>query len=461
RLTQEIILTKTRFWASLPDEFHTQPPSPSLPHPQGREEAPESGLRRFERRISAVERCRKRLEKNRPIQQGLRASIEENEKNLAGEKARLENLRFQANQYQRRAREFLDSAKGKTGGLKADAARRNLQMELQRKEKERDELLADLQREENRLTQAKTNLNKAEERLTESSKRFNDVEMRYTEALQRSGFPSPDAHEKAFRKPAWLEEKSREVENYHKDAHAVEQQIENLQQAFAAKPFDPEELVKIQQKEREIEAAIAAKNRRRGEYAQKINQLQQYLKLREQRSENLARVKRERDRWLNLRSCMPANELRDFALKSMFDLTVHFANRQLDDITHHRYELKVKDMREMVVIDRWNAGEERPVETLSGGESFLASLSLALALSELSKGRTQLDSLFLDEGFGTLDTETLDVALSALESLQLSGTNIVVISHIGELTRRIPVRIAVKRMGDGSSRIDVEGRFIS
>jgi len=154
---------------------------------------------------------------------------------------------------------------------------------------------------------------------------------------------------------------------------------------------------------------------------------------------------------------MPANELRDFALKSMFDLMVHFANKQLDDITNHRYELKVKDMREMVVIDRWNAGEERPVETLSGGESFLTSLSLALALSELSKGRTQLDSLFLDEGFGTLDTETLDIALSALESLQLSGTNIVVISHIGELTRRIPVRIAVKRMGDGSSRIDIEG----
>ena len=154
---------------------------------------------------------------------------------------------------------------------------------------------------------------------------------------------------------------------------------------------------------------------------------------------------------------MPANELRDFALKSMFDLMICFANKQLDDLTHHRYMLKVKDMRDMVVVDKWNAGEERPVETLSGGESFLTSLSLALALSELSKGRTQLDSLFLDEGFGTLDSETLDIALSALEGLQLSGTNIVVISHIGELTRRIPVRIAVSKMGDGSSRVEIEG----
>ncbi len=69
-----------------------------------------------------------------------------------------------------------------------------------------------------------------------------------------------------------------------------------------------------------------------------------------------------------------------------------------------------------MVIDLWNTGEQRPVETLSGGESFLVSLGLALALSELSSGRSRLESLFLDEGFGTLDSETLDAALNALES---------------------------------------------
>jgi len=459
QLTYDIAQTKAQFWESLPEEFRAKSPfsPPFEKGGQGGFPSPEDGLRKFERRISAVGQCRTRLEKNRPILQGLVTSIEENEKNLTAEKNRLEDLKLQANQYQRRAKEFLDSAKAKTGGLKADVARRNLQMELDRKEKERNELLADLQRKENRLAQAQTSLSEAKERLEENHKRFNDAEMKYTEALQQANFTSSEAHRKAFRQAEWIEEKSRAVEDYRKDVHAVGQQIEKLQQTFVSKPFDPEELPKIQQKEREIEAAIAEKNRQRGECAQKINQLQQNLKLLQQRAANLGKVKKERDRWLNLRNCMPANELRDFALKSMFDLMVHFANKQLDGITKHRYELKVKDMREMVVIDKWNAGEERPVETLSGGESFLTSLSLALALSELSKGRTQLDSLFLDEGFGTLDSETLDIALSALESLQLSGTNIVVISHIGELTRRIPVRIAVKRMGDGSSRVDIEG----
>jgi len=443
QLTQEIAQAKVQFWELLPEEFRVQ--------------TPESGLRKFERRISAVKQCHERLGKNRQILQGLITLIEENEKKLTGEKARLDNLSFQANQYQRRAKEFWDSARAKTGGLKADVARRNLQTELENKEKERNDLLENLQRDENRLTEAQTSLAEANERLEESRKRFNEVEVKYTQALQQANFASPEEHQKAFKNSEWIEENGLLVEKYRKDVHAVEQQIENLQQTFTSKPFDAEELGIIQKSERVVETSIAEKIEQRGECAQKINQFQQYLKIREQRAANLEKAQKERDRWGKLRNCMPANELRDFALKSMFDLMVHFANKQLDDITNHRYELKVKDMREMVVIDRWNAGEERPVETLSGGESFLTSLSLALALSELSKGRTQLDSLFLDEGFGTLDTETLDIALSALESLQLSGTNIVVISHIGELTRRIPVRIAVKRMGDGSSRIDIEG----
>ena len=129
----------------------------------------------------------------------------------------------------------------------------------------------------------------------------------------------------------------------------------------------------------------------------------------------------------------------------------------MDYLTSGRYQLKVEGIGKLIVVDRWNANEERPVETLSGGESFLTSLALALALSELSRGRAQLHSLFLDEGFGTLDSETLDVAIAALEGLQMQGRSIFLISHIGELTRRIPVQITIQKMGDGSSRVQARG----
>jgi exonuclease SbcC len=112
---------------------------------------------------------------------------------------------------------------------------------------------------------------------------------------------------------------------------------------------------------------------------------------------------------------------------------------------------------EFVVLDHWNADESRPVTTLSGGESFLASLALALSLAEglsgLSHGhgRFALESLFLDEGFGTLDAETLDVVLQGIESLGVTNRLVGIVSHIPELADRMPTRINVRKAVGGST----------
>ncbi len=111
----------------------------------------------------------------------------------------------------------------------------------------------------------------------------------------------------------------------------------------------------------------------------------------------------------------------------------------------------------MVVIDLWNAGEQRSVETLSGGESFLVSLSLALALHRTKQRVLKAEISVFGWGLSTLDSETLDAALNALESLRLSGRTIGVISHIDQLTRRIPLRIDRERTGVGTSTIHVKG----
>lgn len=108
----------------------------------------------------------------------------------------------------------------------------------------------------------------------------------------------------------------------------------------------------------------------------------------------------------------------------------------------------------MMVLDTRQADTERDTKTLSGGESFLVSLALALALSDLVSYKTSIDSLFLDEGFGTLDAETLDVALDALDSLNASGKLVGVFSHVDALKERIPTQIRVKKeSGMGYSRL--------
>ncbi|MCX9458417.1 SMC family ATPase, partial [Vibrio cholerae] len=107
------------------------------------------------------------------------------------------------------------------------------------------------------------------------------------------------------------------------------------------------------------------------------------------------------------------------------------------------------------VVDHDMGDEVRAVESLSGGETFLISLALALALASLCADTRRLGSLFIDEGFGTLDPDSLEQALACLDALQADGRQIGVISHVSTLVERIGTRIAVESLGGGRSRIRV------
>lgn len=150
------------------------------------------------------------------------------------------------------------------------------------------------------------------------------------------------------------------------------------------------------------------------------------------------------------------DKFRKFAQGLTLENLVYLANKQLQCL-HERYELKRKldDGLALQVIDTWQGDVARDTTTLSGGESFLVSLALALSLSDLVSYKTSIDSLFLDEGFGTLDADTLDVALNALDNLNASGKMIGVISHVEALKERIPVQLAItKHAGLGISEME-------
>jgi len=167
----------------------------------------------------------------------------------------------------------------------------------------------------------------------------------------------------------------------------------------------------------------------------------------------------EYDLWQQLNSLIGAADgakYRKFAQGLTLDHLVYLANQQLERL-HGRYQLARRSSGELEleVLDTWQADVARDTRTLSGGESFLVSLALALALSDLVSHKTSIDSLFLDEGFGTLDGETLEVALDALDNLNASGKMIGVISHVEALKERIPVQLKVhKGVGLGYSGLD-------
>lgn len=151
------------------------------------------------------------------------------------------------------------------------------------------------------------------------------------------------------------------------------------------------------------------------------------------------------------------NKFKTIAQGYTLDVLLSYANKHLKDLTQ-RYSLeKIPDTLALLVVDNDMLGEVRSVHSLSGGESFLISLALALGLSSLSSNRMKIESLFIDEGFGALDIDTLSVAMDALDNLQTQGRKIGVISHVEEMKERITTQIQVIKSANGRSSVNIIG----
>lgn len=167
--------------------------------------------------------------------------------------------------------------------------------------------------------------------------------------------------------------------------------------------------------------------------------------------------KKECHRWEKLHGLIGSadgKKYRNFAQGLTFELMVSHANRQLEKMTD-RYLLIRDDEQplELNVVDNYQAGEIRSTKNLSGGESFIVSLTLALGLSKMASRKVRVDSLFLDEGFGTLDEEALETALETLSGLQQNGKLIGVISHVSALKERISTQITITPVSGGRSSL--------
>ncbi|KYC40815.1 hypothetical protein WA1_24645 [Scytonema hofmannii PCC 7110] len=207
------------------------------------------------------------------------------------------------------------------------------------------------------------------------------------------------------------------------------------------------------------DAKIAADERLK----QAQNQLAQFMawiqdaqskqKQAEKRQEELSLVRTQVDTYTNLARSLKTDEFQAFALEHLERDLVTRATHVLQELTDSRYALRIQD-GDYSVEDNWNGGELRRVQTLSGGETFAASLSMALALSEKLSMGAELGSLFLDEGFGTLDADTLETVYQILQSLRQQDRLIGVITHVKALGERLP-QVKVYKRPEGS-RIEVE-----
>jgi len=180
-------------------------------------------------------------------------------------------------------------------------------------------------------------------------------------------------------------------------------------------------------------------------------------------NEKIALQQKEANRWERLKKLIGQSDgslFSKFAQSLTLARLVILANKHLKKL-NGRYKIQKSEGKELEldIIDTDQADAVRSMNSLSGGESFLVSLALALGLSDLAGRHTRIESLFIDEGFGTLDAKTLDSAISTLENLQAEGKNIGIISHVEALKERIAVQIQVKKLSGGYSTLQVVDSF--
>jgi exonuclease SbcC len=189
-----------------------------------------------------------------------------------------------------------------------------------------------------------------------------------------------------------------------------------------------------------------------------IEQHNQNAKTLEGKQADLVKLKKQVEQWHVLNKVIGDKEgkkMRNLAQTQTLKILLHYANSHLKTL-NKRYELMaIAQSLDIAIIDRDMADEQRSVNTLSGGESFLVSLALALGLASLSSNKVQINSLFIDEGFGTLDSETLSVAMDALDSLQAQGRKVGVISHVNEMSERVATQVHVSKKPGGYSTVEV------
>jgi exonuclease SbcC len=314
------------------------------------------------------------------------------------------------------------------------------------------------------LAQRQGQCQQLQQDLAEQQLQLQQDASQWQQALQHSRFASEADFVAAClsaEQRAALQSLQQQLDKAVQQAEALLQAAQSQRQALAATPLSPLTAA-------ELEAQLAALDAERQQLSGQAGAWQALLDgdaARRAGLQHLAQIDRQQqdsELWQRLDGLIGSakgDKFRRFAQGLTLDHLVYLANRQLARL-HGRYQLrrKAEGELELEIVDSWQADVSRDTRTLSGGESFLVSLALALALSDLVSHKTSIDSLFLDEGFGTLDAETLEIALDALDSLNASGKMIGVISHVEGMKERIAVQIRVARAGGvGLSALSVSG----
>ncbi len=284
----------------------------------------------------------------------------------------------------------------------------------------------------------------------------NNRELQGAQAKAQDGLATAGFEREASARAALLDDKTvrqldREIREYEQKTAAIDARLGELEKELGGQHMSQQEL---KRREKERDDLAAGVERTVGVLRVAEEQLERLRERLTKAQELRSQLEAHREIvriYGALADELQSNRFQQYLLEDTVRDVVAGASERLKKISD-RYALALQE-GEFFVVDQDNAGEQRSADTLSGGETFLTSLALALELSaqvQHAAGALQLESIFIDEGFGTLDPDTLETVTAAIEALPMGGRMVGIITHIPELTERLPGRVAIEKGPDGS-----------
>ena len=405
-------------------------------------------------------------------------SCREIENSLAIKKGTLPGLVESVERLEKSSREKSDQAAElqtelKTKQLQRDKLFGTKLVEIERKAYERllsqlaeakDQAYENLSKARSVQAAAEQRLKTAEQRSAEAEKNLLSAKTEWTDALKKEKFESEEDWRRARLDSEAINALHKEITDYKAQSRSAADRFSEADKKLAEKEsqkLTDKSLEVLEAEKREASAEKEKLLEQKGELQKELKTDEEARIKRAGIEDELKKLKHQVAVWDRLNTLVGSSsgdKYRRYVQSLVLLTLLKNANVELTNL-HSRYRLaKGGGDMEIKVIDSDLADQERPTDNLSGGETFIVSLALALGLAQMASNNVRIDSLFLDEGFGTLDDDSLEKALNALSSLNAQGKTVGLISHVDQIKERIPSKIVVKRSAQpGVSRLEGAG----
>jgi len=405
----------------------------------------------------------------------LNRQIKEKEKALKEQKSALEKETEKLGKYEERLQEVKNerlqaksNVESYSGQLKimkaedlpektgqAEQRKQELTEEIQHIEQNYKQLQQDVQKLNEKRVQLETSLEKRHETITENEKERESLNQTLNEKLEQSDFADVARVREILKKNLDADRERNEIDRFKRDLYAAQKDLEAHREKMKGQEFDEEFYQKVTKELEELKERYDELRKRYITVKNQLEEARENLKVKQEMEAELDRLNKRAENLTTLRQLFKGSGFVNYVSSVYLQNLCEVANERFYRLTRQQMQLEVDENNNFKVRDFLNNGRVRSVKTLSGGQTFQASLSLALALAESvqQQSRSQQNFFFLDEGFGTLDGESLQTVFDTLKSLRNENRIVGVISHVEELQQEIDMYIRINNDSEEGSVI--------